>query len=263
MAERIYLHVTRRPLLAMVVVALWASCCVAAGAYPAPQEPQPPLEKQSHNPLEPLPNPAVPTVAFDWVTLGAEPQHFSISVESSGRAALQISDQPAPDETPAGEPFLVRFYIPEAERQRIFRWAEAANYFNGNFDYTRHRIANTGAKTLTYADPQRRFSTTYNWSEDKSIQQLTNYFSGIYWTEYYGRRLAQQHRFDKLALNDTLSAMVGASKRGELSELQLVQSILQAIAEDGAVMNIARMRARQLLQRIPATATPESSAASK
>lgn len=251
-SERTGRDVLKEGWLALALLALLVAWPQAAVAQAEAQEEPPQVKQADSNPLPPPGNPSVPTISFRWVTLGDSPQEFSITVESTGRAALEIADRSASDPTPAGAAFRARFTMPEADRERIFRLAESANFFNGNFNYTKNRIANTGDKTLGYADSSRRFSTTYNWSENKAVQALTALFSGIYWTEYYGRQLEQQQRFDKLGLNDTLSVMVRAAERGDLTQLQIIQPVLQRIAEDGAVMNIARMRARRLLQRIPA-----------
>lgn len=241
-------------LLLAVAVLSW----MAAAAQTSTSEEPPKVEPRAENPLQPPAHPEVPTISFDWVTIGEAPQEFSFTVDSTGRAALEITAHSGAASTQEGAPFLGRFLMPERDTQRIFHLAEQAKFFNGNFDYTRNRIASTGVKTLTYADPTRRYSTTYNWSENKVIQQLTSLLTGIYWTEYYGRQLQEQHHYDKLGLDQTLRAMIDSQKRGELNQLQLVQPVLLSIAEDGTVMNIARGRARQLLQAIPSDALPAS-----
>jgi hypothetical protein len=238
-----------------ILLAAFALCWTAAAQTSDSEEP-PKVEPRANNPLQPPPKPEVPTISFDWVTIGEVPQEFSFTVDSTGRAAIEITAHSGRASTPEGAPFLGRFLMPERDREHLFRLASEAKFFNGNFDYTRSRIASTGVKTISYADPTRRYSTTYNWSENKAIQQLTNLLTGIYWTEYYGRRLQEQHHYDKLGLDETLRAMIDSEKRGELNQLQLVQPILQNIAEDGTVMNMARARARQLLQAIPADALP-------
>ena len=45
--------------------------------------------------------------------------------------------------------------------------------------FKKHAVASTGKKTLTYSDPVRHFSTTYDYSENKAIQEITNIFSGF------------------------------------------------------------------------------------
>lgn len=248
--DRIYLHVPKTASLFLVFFGLVLLSSLAAAQTEAPQEP-PQVQPRSSSLLEPPANPSEPQVSFDWVTTGPQPEEFSITVISTGSAALEITDRSGSDGTAAGSPLIVRFVMTEPNRGRVFQLAKQANFFQGDFDYRRTRVANTGIKTLTYTDAQHHNFTTFNWSQNKAIQQLTDLFSGIYWTEHYGRILQQQHRYDKLGLNDTLGAMLDAARRGEVTQLQLVEPVLLSIAQDDQVMNIARMRARKLLQQVP------------
>ena len=108
-------------------------------------------------------------------------------------------------------------------------------------------MANTGEKTLTYADQTRHFQTTYNHSENKAIQQLTAFFQGISSTIEFGRKLQFKHKYDKLGLEDELKAMEDAADSHNLNEIQIIAPTLKSIADDDSVLNIARRRARHLL----------------
>ena len=91
-----------------------------------------------------------------------------------------------------------------ADRDKIFRYAREANYFNGDFSFKKHAVASTGKKTLTYVDPARHFQTTYDYSENKAIQEITSIFKGISNTIEHGRKLQFLRRFDKLGLEAEL-----------------------------------------------------------
>ena len=187
--------------------------------------------------------PVIPTVTFvrDWPA--AHPQHLSITVDSAGRAAYTAVD----DTTQEGEPYLSKFTVSRRLRERIFADAKSLNYFQGQFDFTGHKIASTGAKTLSYADPERHFQTTYNWSENSELMALTGLFLGISNTLEGGRRLEYLHRFDRLGLNGELKDLEALAKEHSLPEVHLIEPVLRQIADDPAVMELARGRARHLL----------------
>jgi len=194
-------------------------------------------------------NPAVATVTytFDWPSI--QPHHYSIVVDSTGRAAYEsLTAEGTAAQSIEGEPYNVKFTVSEATRNRIFDLAKQLNYFNGSFDFKKHKVAFSGTKTLAFADGTRHFETTYNWSENPAIQQLTELFSGISNTEEAGQRLQQLRRFDKLGLNQELARMEDLSKRQGLVEVQSIAPILQELASDPAIMNIARERAQRLLR---------------
>jgi iron-sulfur cluster repair protein YtfE (RIC family) len=132
--------------------------------------------------------------------------------------------------------------------------AAQAKYFDGDFDYKKHAIANTGRKTLTYADMVRHFQTTYNWSENPAIDQLTRYFQGVSSTIQHGRKLEFLHHYDKLGLEAYLKGMEEEAQSHYLAELTIIAPVLESIAGDSSVMNIARQRARRLLERSRAEA---------
>jgi hypothetical protein len=195
-------------------------------------------------------NPTLPTITFDRVWEAYKPQNVTITVQATGPARY-ISRNPftPPDQTGADPDYTLDFTLSSRNQKKLFDDARAANYFNGDFGYKKHVVASTGKKTLTYSDPVRHFSTTYDYSENKAIQEITNLFSGIANTIEHGRKLVYLHRFDKLGLEDELKAMEDAAQSHNLAELHVIAPTLKSIADDATVLNIARQRAKRLLAK--------------
>lgn len=194
-------------------------------------------------------HPAVPTVTFtfDWPSI--EPHHFVIQVDSSGNAAYESwMGAPSDGQPSAGEPYMLKFTASAAARDRIFSVARRLGYFNGDFEYRKHRVAASGTKTLAYADPNKQYETRYNWSENPGIQQLTALFDGISTTIEAGRRLQHLHRYDRLGLDDELKNLEQLAASHSATELQVIAPVLREIADDNGAMHIARQRAEHLLQ---------------
>ncbi len=222
----------------LILGALVALCFCAPGHGQNPN-----LEPEKPAATAPL-----PTITFTFELPQAEPEHFSISVESGGRAAYQSTPAPTTD-SPPGEPFMMKFYLSRQSSTRIFELAKSANYFQGDFAYTKSRIANLGAKTLAFSDGSRHFETSYNWSENPAIRELTRLFLGISNTLEAGHRLAYLKRFDRLGLDAELKRMEEMAKDNKLEELQAIAPVLREISSDPAIMKLARERAQRLLQR--------------
>jgi len=197
------------------------------------------------------PNPAGATITFDCFWQPATPQHYIIVVPDTGNARyVSQSAQQTPDANGVpDEDYQLEFANSPALRARIFHLAEQAGYFNGDFDFKKHAIANTGNKTLTYKDATRNFTTVYNWSENTAIDQLTRIFHGISTTIEHGRKLKFLRRFDKLGLEAELKGMERQVEIHELADLQIIATVLENIANDTSVLNIARQRARRLLEQ--------------
>jgi hypothetical protein len=199
------------------------------------------------------------TFTFDWPSI--EPHRYVISVDSNGDAAYQSWLAGAGEDQSDGDPYMLKFTASAGARDRIFELARRLNYFHGDFEYRKHRVAMTGEKTLAYADPDKRYETRYNWSENPAIDQLTALFQGISTTIESGRRLTRLQRFERLGLDEELKSLEHAALEHRAAELQIIAPILEQLAGDSRVMNIARQRARHILQM--AGATPAGSAASR
>ena len=180
------------------------------------------------------------------------PQERNVPVESNGERLAQAQDAAAEDA------FHKKFQASEALRQKVFELAERTNYFSGQFDFTKHPIAQTGSKTLSYADSSHHSSATYNYSEDPSIQELTAIFQGISQTIESGRKIEFDRRFDKLSLDQDLKGLEDLSNEGRLQEVQAIAPLLQRIAVDRTVMHIAQQRAERILRKAGQPIAPTS-----
>jgi len=196
---------------------------------------------------------------FDWAQ-GHPWQSYTIEVQADGKSHFEGT--PHPDESNDTEPYQQDFTMSEAGRQRIFALAAKLNYFRGDFDSHLKKIAKTGSKTLQYESPQMRGSTTYNWSRNADIEELTHFFEGVAMTVDYGRKLAFQYRFDKLGMDQRMKELEDLQASHDVEELGIIAPILRKIAGDPNLMNISRESAQRLLRSInqPAPTAPAHAA---
>src|SRR5260370_17336753 len=145
---------------------------------------------------------AIPTVKFDVFWEPATPQQYTITVQANGETKYVSHNPTKPGEENGvqGDDFETEFTLSDATRDKIFAMAEQARYFDGEFDYKKHSVANTGRKTLTYSDSNRHFATTYNWSENAAVDQLTRMFQGISNVIEHGNKIQFLRRFANLVL---------------------------------------------------------------
>jgi hypothetical protein len=189
-------------------------------------------------------SPAVVTFTFDFPQ--SNPEHYSISVDATGRAHYECTEKIAEDSEK--QVYQSEFEMSAANRNRIFEWAKQAQYFAGKLDSGNRKLAFSGAKILSYEDSQRSFTARYNYSSLAAVQQLTTLFQNVAGTLDYGSRLSYYHHYQKLALDDELKHMEAQAKSSEIDELQAVAPVLQEIIDDASVMKVVRARATQLLQ---------------
>lgn len=193
------------------------------------------------------------TVTFSLDFPGSDPEHYSVSVQSDGRAHYECSAKISA-ESEDRETYQSEFNFSDVTRARVFDLAAQAHYFSGKIDSGNHKLANTGAKKLTYKESQREFTADYNFSPQPAVQQLTALFQGVAATLEFGRRLTHNHRYQKLALDEELKQMEDEARRGDLAEMQAVKPILQEIYDDSSVLNVVRARAQRIMAMGPAPA---------
>ena len=99
-----------------------------------------------------------------------------------------------------------------------------------------------------YKSAQVQGSSTYNYSQNPDVQQLTQLFLGLATTLDFGRKLAWNYRFDKLGMNQTLRELEELQASHQVEELSAIEPILRKIANDPNLMHISRQSAQHLLK---------------
>ncbi len=189
------------------------------------------------------PQPAVITYSLDFP--GSEPDHYFFYVSSDGKASYESTGRVTPD-SPA-DPYHDEFVLSEATRNRISDLAKEAGYFAKPLDSTKKGIAFTGRKSLTYQDGTQNNHADFDYSPSQSVRDLVRLFAGISATLEFGRRLDFDYHYQKLALDAELKSMESLQQEGDLAELAAIRPILEKIASDPSLVNVARARGRRLL----------------
>src|SRR5271157_1949509 len=195
---------------------------------------------------------------FQW-NEGLPWQSYSIQVQADGKTHFNGTPNPSPDGDT--DPVQQDFAMSEANRRKTFDLARKLNYFREDFDSHLKHIAQTGAKTLVYKSAQVQGSSTYNYSQNPDVQQLTQLFQGLAITLDFGRQLAWNYRFDKLGMNQTLHELEELQANHQVEELSAIEPILRKIANDPSLMNISRQSAQRLLKTIGVSGATSQSAA--
>jgi hypothetical protein len=202
--------------------------------------------KQSLNGGSPGGAVSLPLVTFTFDFPQSSPDHYALSVDSTGKASY-TSGQQAQSADDSDQSFRYDFQMSEATRSQILQLSQRADYFAGKLEHGKGKIANTGMKTLTYKDGQRNNSATFNYTANPAAQELTRIFQSISATMEFGERLEHFHKYQKLALDEELKRMEEMVKGNSLMEVQAIAPILKQIVADSTVVNHTRARAERIL----------------
>ena len=194
-----------------------------------------------------------PQVGFKFDRVGLPVPHFSLRVSENGTGTYQAdrAEIPATQTSMRGQAaqHIDRpVNLSSGTVAKIFKVAQSLNHFNVECASKAKNIADTGTKTLTYAGSDGSGSCVYNYSENKTVQLLTDIFLGIASTLDEGRKLEFLHRYDRLGLDAEMNSFADEVKEGRALELGTISSTLTSIADDTAVIQRVRLRAAKMLE---------------
>jgi hypothetical protein len=133
----------------------------------------------------------------------------------------------------------------------LFETARAHKFFAMNCADTHNRVAFTGQKTFAYSGPDGSGSCTFNYSKEQALNQAAADLMAIAYTLTVGTRLESEHLHDRLGLDAELESLQESARDQRALEMENIAPVLEAIANDDAVMERARARARALLPESP------------
>jgi hypothetical protein len=194
-----------------------------------------------------------PEVTFKFDRVGLPVPHFTLRIHENGAGTYQAdqADIPATPTSMRGQAaqHVDRpINLTPSTVTKIFKAARELNHFNIECASKAKNIADTGTKTLTYAGSDGGGSCVYNYSENKSVQSLTDIFLGIAATLDEARKLQFLHRYDRLGLDAEINSFADEVKDGRAIELGTISPTLAAIADDTAVIQRVRLRAAKMLE---------------
>jgi hypothetical protein len=198
-----------------------------------------------------------PQVVFAFERRELAVPKYRFTIHSDGSAVYEGEESqpvvgPGPAEVGPAQTFRNQVSITPVTADKVFALGRKLDRFNITCASKAKNIADTGTKTLSYSAPDGTGSCTYNYSENKDVQELTGIFQGMAETMDEGRTLDHLHRFDRLGLDAAITFLAQEVSAGRALEVGTIAASLRSIAEDADVMQRVRARARTLLAQVPA-----------
>lgn len=185
----------------------------------------------------------------DYTNPGISPSHWVMTLHRDGTGHFHA------DRGDAGPVKKTEIEVPDEDRDirlskdftaKVFATAEQNSWFNMNCE-SRAKVAFQGWKKLSYSGPEGQGSCTFNYSQDKQIQALGESLIGVASTLHEGARLELLLLHDRLGLDREMEYISDGAKDGRMRQICVIRDILQKLADDEALLERVRKRARSLL----------------
>lgn len=146
----------------------------------------------------------------------------------------------------AGDGGVSAIHVSEKTTARLFAVQAALRSGKGCQGGNRH-LAQTGKKVLTIEDGAGVQTCSFNYSEDKRVEDAVAAFGAMATTLEERPLLEHLRRYDRLGLDAELGNFLESVQAGRAIEVGNLASVLKQLASDDALMDRVRSRASTLL----------------
>lgn len=186
-------------------------------------------------------NPA--RLTFTKVFKGRVPEYVRVVVAEDGQTSYHGGTEMDP-----GEEDSFRLSPPLVER--LFSLAASLNYFRGVELEASQPVADLGRKTFIYERGGQRAEVTYNYTQNKTAEDLQGLCEAIARGRFWIRELESRLVYDRLGVLETLRGFERDFNTGQLVDLEQFAPLLARMAADRRLMRLAQIKAQALLDRI-------------
>ncbi len=181
-------------------------------------------------------------VTFSKSFPGSAPAFFSVTVDRTGAATYNESEDPDNVEKLKLEPALVN---------RIFDLAEKLDHFKNPLE-SGLKVANMGMKTVRWENGDQKQETKFNYSTSEDAKALTDVFERIAESTRMLVDLNRVIRHDRLGVNDAILRIAIAWDAKRLVATPQYLPVLDQVAANEAFVHMARERAARIAEAIRA-----------
>jgi hypothetical protein len=189
-----------------------------------------------------------PVVRLDFSNPGLTPSQWTLEFHPDGRGHFR-SERGNADR---GDKHIE---APDIDRDiqvspkfaaHAFLVAQHHKFFNAICE-SHMKVAFQGTKKLSYEGPEGTGSCEFNYSRNAEIQELGDSLVAVATTLIEGARLETLYQHDPLGLDQEIQNVQDAVADGRAQQICSIQGILLRLADDPAILDRVRKRARELL----------------
>jgi hypothetical protein len=184
----------------------------------------------------------VPRVSFSKSFPGSQPAFFRITVERTGAASYNESEDPDNAE---------KLQLEASLTSEIFQMADRLDHFKAPLE-SGLKVANMGVKTLRWEAGGESREAKFNYSTNEDTKLLADRFEGIAECARALLELRRAIRHDRLGVNAAVLKIQGLWNEKRLVATADFLPVLDQVANNEVYIHMARERAAQIADAIRA-----------
>lgn len=131
-----------------------------------------------------------------------------------------------------------------------------ADFLNENKDFVSLRkVADMGMKTIRFEMDSRKREVSFNYTEDRGVQQIVSFFENLCQQERILFEIELALKYDRLGIPKKLDELGRDLSSNRIVAPERFTTVLDRIYQDESLMNYARVEARKLLAKMQKAAS--------
>jgi hypothetical protein len=183
------------------------------------------------------------TLTFRRIFKSSYPEFVEIVVNEEGSGTYDIRQL---DDTASPQPMQIGLALVH----KMFDLADSLHDFQGVDLDVHRRIADLGQKAFVYKKGAEVHEVNFNYTLNNSAQQLLAIFEGLQRQELDLSDMQRVMHYDHLGIDDVIVRVQGDVKNKLIPEPDALLPVLDQIAGDSELMDMARQRARAIAEQI-------------
>lgn len=183
----------------------------------------------------------VPRLTYSKSFRGSVPSFLQITVRQDGVARFESVEKPG------DPPATFDFTASKLLVSRVFALTRALHDLAKPVLESKSKVGYMGTKMLAYDDDGHHAQQTFNFTSVPAASELTDIFERIAASGEHAARLRHAVRYDHLGVVQELDGITQDWSEHQLLAPELLRPLLEQVANDPALMEIAHRRAHDLL----------------
>jgi hypothetical protein len=143
------------------------------------------------------------------------------------------------------------FALRPAKVESLLSYFVHADFLNETKNFVSPRkVADMGLKTIRFESGTRKREVTFNYTEDRTLQEIVDFFENLCQQEKALFEMDLALKYDRLGIPKKLDELERNLTAKRIVDPERFAPVLEKIYQDESLMNLARTEAKKILSRI-------------